>query len=376
MTTTTKTDKAPAPKGKTQPKSKAGVKAGARAKALTNKQSADARREKRIAAAVAKADGKADSPPPAPEMPAAPKPPKADIQADLRRSAMLVVFHGTCWQGRREDKKVNEEIARRYEAASGAGKYTKQLIAKEHLKGIKLVLANAREYHYRVTVPWTDNNRLLPVGLYEEYKTTMAAYESDLLASRQEFVEGYPAYIDEARERLGKMFSEKEYPPIQQITKRVTMDYVISPIPSAAHFVVDMAQDEAEKLQARIDENVESQIKTGIAHLHAEVHKLAQRFVAKLSPVAEGEKAQIFRDSMLESVKRLIDILPALNFAGDAILTKAHADISAALVDIDSADELRMRSKSYDPTKHDRVLTTMRDLDSRFSGYFAPPVAE
>ena len=84
----------------------------------------------------------------------------------------------------------------------------------------------------------------------------------------------------------------------------------------------------------------------------------------------ENGKPLTFRDSMIENVRDLVDVVPRLNVFEDAELAGLCREVEDRIARVDP-DVLRP-SRRYDPRAREQVKQDADELAARFAGYFAP----
>lgn len=267
--------------------------------------------------------------------------------ATLARAAMLVALTVESYGARREDKKISEDVARQHNAQGDVGKYNKQLVDKKFLEPITKAVTALRQYHYTHTLPWLDNGlRIIPVGMYDTYKREIAqlvdAYET---ATRDFCARWDSEIIPDARKRLNGMFNLSDYPADVRARFQVRSRFL--PIPDVADFRVSIADSERQALAQQIEATMSDASQAAMRDLYERVSESVSHMADKLAGyrvvIGEDGKSKTenaFRDSLVENLRDICDVLPKLNFAGDSRLEAIRAKISATLLQ-HSAQELR-----------------------------------
>jgi hypothetical protein len=270
------------------------------------------------------------------------------------------------WSARAYDKKVSSETNRRHNATDDAGRYNKLLIAKDAIAEIERVTSAARTEHYRLTQPWYDDgSRVLPTALYDEYSRTMRVKRAEYIAAVQKFAEGYPQMVEAAKSRLGNMYNAADYPEpcAMSIYKwkenpagKFLFDVKIFPCPDAADFRVDISAEHAEdirqEMEQRMRDALEHAMDEPIYRIIETVGHMVDRLSAyKPAKPGTGKRTEgTFRDSLVDNVRKLVDLLPAFNLSGSKALDELTARMRAELCTND-AETLRTDAKARDNTK-------------------------
>lgn len=246
--------------------------------------------------------------------------------ASLAEKALLVTLNICQWSARKFDKKATQEVNEAH-GATDAGRFNKALIAKDHLKEIGTVANEARTFHYDNTLPWDDNGqRLLPSSNYFEYTQAMGVFKNKFEGLVREFSKGYPQMIDEARQRLNGLFNAADYPA--NVSDKFDVKTTFMPMPEAADFRLNLNSQEVEKLRA----DIEGEVNSRFAQAHKDIYT---RIATQLKAMHErlSNKDNVFRDSLFENLRELIDLLPRLNIADDANITALTAELKTVYAD-------------------------------------------
>jgi len=258
----------------------------------------------------------------------------------LADRAMLVGVKLSMWTGRKLDKAATEKVNKDHDAAEDAGRYNKSLIAKDALKRITKAVNDARAAHYERTLPWADEGlRILPAAAYEMYQNDMRRRRTEFEAAVDEFAGQYAGYKLEAIRRLGGLYREDEFPDISRIRERFSFGLRVLPMPDAADFRVTLGSGAVEKIRADIEasmqEALEDAMKDAWSRIVDKVGRVADR-LTKYQPGTDGTRAEgTFRDSLIQNVRDLVDILPTFNLTNDPVL---HATIERMRNELCGAD--------------------------------------
>jgi len=290
-------------------------------------------------------------------------------QSILQKKAMLVTVNISILSGRKKDKKASESVAAEFGSDGKMGHYIKQSIAKEHLDRIQSNANEFRTFVYKHTLPFENKGaRLLSVDLYakldEEQRKAAMEHEAGVI----EFLDNYDGYIEEARRRLNGLFNIADYPDRDKLADKFNFAVSFAPVPVGQNLVVDIASEELGRLQADINARGQEALAGAMADVWDRVFQAVKRLQEKM--LAEDRidkrgnvKAPIFRDSIVENVRELVDILPGLNIAGDINLEKARQELERDLCDIDVGD-LRESKES-----RSEVAQKAGDILNNLAGY-------
>ena len=272
----------------------------------------------------------------------------------LASRAMLTTLRISQWSARRLDRKVTNEVNASHNAAADAGRYNKLLIAKGALADVQRIVNAARDFHYSRTSPWGDDGpRILSAKVYLAYTAGIAAKRQEFESAVTAFVASYPAVKADAQIRLNGLFDPADYPADSDIAGRFSFSAEILPLPMAGDFRVELAEGQAEdirsSIEARSAEVLQGTMRDAWSRIATHVGRMAEKLAA-YKPAGENirnseahdasgrvTKAEgIFRDSLVDNVRELAGILPALNLTDDPALSAMTARIEERLCSLDA----------------------------------------
>lgn len=265
----------------------------------------------------------------------------------LSKKAVLANLSISTWGVRRFDKEAANEVLDKRGAEHHTGLFTKRLLNKKAMEDIRSVKSAIRNYHNFRTQPWLeDGTRILPTALYLDYAKQMQTYKEEFAQAVAVFVKEYPSYIKQAQKELGSLFNANDYPGQAMVKKRFAFEVVILPCPDTADFRVTMDAGEMATIKADLEARLTAQITVALKdvgeRLSSVVGHMAKRLKAyKPADSKKGKKAEgTFRDSLVENVKELAELLPAFNLNGDSKLEAIYKRVLKELCKCD-ADSLR-----------------------------------
>ena len=265
----------------------------------------------------------------------------------LRDEAMIVRLSISQWTARRFDKRVSQKIAADYAVYAEVGRYNNVLIAKEAIQIITQAVSAIRSFHYDNTLPWDDGGgRILPSKNFLTYSKEMRKFKQRFDDAVVEFIGNYDEYRDEARKRLNGMFREADYPGRREIGRKFGFSTDIDPVPSAEDFRVTLQSKDATRIKKQLEARINKRVVEATKDLFIRLSEVVERFAEKLA-----DKDAIFRDSLVENVVELVNLLPKLNVANDSELEKLRKEVQKKVCAFEP-DTLRkddkVRSKAAD----------------------------
>jgi hypothetical protein len=274
----------------------------------------------------------------------------------IQNSSMLVDLNISVWTGRKQDKKVSEEIDAAKSTKTKAGNYHKKLLAgTDRLDSLQKLVAGIRIWHYQQTLPWSDGgSRLLPMKNFFDYKTMLADYEQQFNDAVKDFLHEYPTLVSAAAFQLGDLFDADEYPDASQLVGKFKFRYVFLPVPEVGDFRIDVNEQHKTELVAQYESFYQNKLTEATKEVWDRLHEC----LAKMSDKLAGEEKQIFRDSLVNNAVEMCELLTKLNVTNDTKLEMARKKLESALVgvtpkDLRDDDALRLDTKA----KVDEILS-------------------
>lgn len=251
--------------------------------------------------------------------------PLDDLTHDMiTKRVMLVTLNISVFTGVRTDKNVTEKIAEENgTVAADTGKFAKQIVGKHSLEAINKVATAARTDHYMLTLPWSDvGQRLLSATGFLGYTSKLAKHQQDFGAAVDDFIAAYPQIIEQARARLNNLFDEADYPSAAEMRRRFEFDFRFMPMPTTNNWFVEGIEADMERMRSRVDEHVNRTVREAVRDVWQRVAQHATHVHEKLTnyevdPETGKVVGSIFRDSLIENLRELTELLPSLNVTND-----------------------------------------------------------
>ena len=284
-------------------------------------------------------------------------------------NAMLVGVKLCAWNPSKVDNQVTAEVAATHGADADAGRYRKQLASKADLKTVKKAASAIRTHHYDHTLPWAgggDGLRLLPVANYEAYRDGLRGLKAEYLKEARALADRWSMVLADAQQRLGTMYHSADYPSAREVQAAYTCEHYVVPVAQGADLVANLPKGLRDQIAADIDARTKAAEVAAMGDLWARVHASVQAMADKLpkfKPDEKGSARGIFRDSLVDNVREICDLLPRLNVTGDAHLQRMHTEILGKLAKHDAA-ELR-----EDDATRSKVAADASAILDQMAGY-------
>lgn len=276
----------------------------------------------------------------------------------LTEKAMLSSLTIRQWTARRRDAEVTRRIHDEYHAHD-AGRFNKELIRPEAMATIRAIVREARVHHYTNTLPWDETaGRILPAANYWPYADAQQQFRIRFEAAVRDFVAKYPQHVEEARVRLNGMFREADYPRQDDLWRRFDMRTTHLPIPEGGDWRVTLGDEEETRIREQLTRSVEQSFELATRDLWNRLHDVVSKLHASL-----GREDGRFHSSLLDNVRSLVDLLPALNVTGDPKLDAMRCEIEKKLLSFDALDIRKT------PGVRSEATTTAEDILAKMSAY-------
>jgi hypothetical protein len=270
---------------------------------------------------------------------------------------MLADFHASQWTARKIDKPESDKVRSDNAVTDAkAAHVSKKLVKSDELDAIATLVGKARAFHKRMTSPWSQEGaRILSVTNYRPYhdgifdedgkqiEWGMDQYEAEFERLVPIFVNAYPDIRDNAQSVLGGLFKISDYPQPSRIAAKFAWNSKIFGLPNEADFRCDIGDEEIARVRSQITSEVNERVSLATADIFERIHSVIAPLAEKLDayqPDKTGKDKGTFRDSALENVAELVDLIPGLNFTGD----KRVADLCAAMADLVKPGPQAMRT--------------------------------
>ncbi|MBN9235117.1 MULTISPECIES: hypothetical protein [Phyllobacteriaceae] len=251
----------------------------------------------------------------------------SSVTATLAARAVVVSLHITQWSGRRLDRQITDEVNREHGASADAGRFNKLLLPKEALQPIQSIVSATRAEFDKRTLPWMDGGgRIMNAAAIMANDRWLSLQKQKFMDAVGEFIASYPELVRSAPDRMSGLFKDADYPTVDSLRDRYSMELRKLPVPTPEDFRVSMSEAQADVIRADIERQVREGAATAVRDVYRRVADVAGRMAERLTayrPAArKGDQTEgAFRDSLVLNVRDLIEVLPMLNITGDPELT-------------------------------------------------------
>lgn len=280
-------------------------------------------------------------------------------------SSMLVELSIGSWTGRKLDKRASQAVTDQARAAKGVANVNKKLLGDcAELDAVTKFVANARNVHYSSTAPWSDTGlRIIPTARYFKYHEQMTGLQNEFARLVEKFVQAYDWEISQAQVKLGDLFNPDEYPTADSLRNKFRFNLNYIPLPTAGDFRVDMEQDALNVLKEHYETFYSNQLQTAMKDVWERTHDALSKMSERLDYTDTSTK-KIFRDSLVENVLEVVNLLGDFNITGDSQMTAMKERLEDTMRGV-TPDALREDSYLRAETKRqvDDIIKALPSLD-------------
>jgi hypothetical protein len=243
---------------------------------------------------------------------------------------MLADISISQWSMRKYDRKISNEITTQYNADSESARLNKLLIAIDEGRKITQAAGEARTFHYTNTLPWTDEGkRILPSANFFDYVRELNVKKHKFWRIVESFWNKYDVLKEESKVKLGDLFKEEDYPPLEHLRSKYRFNISFVQIPDAKDFRVDLGTEAVNQIKLEIEQSVKDAERIAVKDMWERLHEAIQHIIDRLS-----SKDAIFRDTLIGNVIELTDLLPKLNFNNDPHLNDLCKELTQSICTI------------------------------------------
>lgn len=179
-----------------------------------------------------------------------------------------------------------------------------------HFKAVTSIRNRALSYWKGVSLPYPEAGiRLIRQGSLGDFNNRFEEFSAELAEAVQTLDEHFASLKSSARERLGQLYCEADYPASLQGMFAVSWDFPsVEPPDYLRQLKPDIYEQECQRVASRFDEAVQLAEQAFIEELSGLVSHLSER----LSGSADG-KPQVFRDSAVGNLREFFDRFRQLN---------------------------------------------------------------
>jgi hypothetical protein len=275
----------------------------------------------------------------------------------LSDRALLVQLSISTWSANKLDKEISNETNAIKGVQQNAGRYHKSLLPMcDLLDDIKKKATLIRTKFYDNTLPWgVKGIQILPTDNYLAFMTDFRKERSEYEYLVKQFVPAYPQLVQDAQRFLGSAYKPADYPEAHEIADKFKMDMQVMPVPNN-DFRVNIADEELERIHEEVEARVKDAARGAMQDVWQRLYDKVKHFAEKM----DDPKA-IFRDSTVDHLVDLCELLPRLNVMDDPNLEAMRQEVEAKLAGY-NPDVLRAN-----PTTRKSVADEANDIAAKMA---------
>ena len=283
----------------------------------------------------------------------------------ISSAAMLVELAISTWTGRKLDKRASNDVTTQNNAAHGVASVSKRLLGDcPELDAIQKFAGNVRTLHYHHTLPWTDGGlRLLTTTRYFDYHKQITDLQSQFHDLVEKFLAAYDWEIAQAQVKLGDLFNVAEYPSADKIRGKFAFRINYMPVPEAGDWRVDINNEAKDLLTSQYETYYTTQLNNAMGDVWKRAHTALAKMVERLD-YSDDQTKKIFRDSLVDNVLEVVDLMKTCNVTGDMHMTATAQKLENVLLGV-TPDALREDGYLRHETRQnvEALLKTLPSLD-------------
>lgn len=235
---------------------------------------------------------------------------------NMFREAALLQLTATCWQ---LDKKLPQSML----ADVGNVDFLrgrKLLLAPDSTALIKQHIGKARSYLRKISLPFPIKGCVLvPKKLIPEIQEHLKEIEWHYNSAVEDFLYWYPQTVKDAKESLGELFDECDYPTQEAVKNKFRFQWRYITIgPSVSRVLPPSIYKEEVK---KFRELMEQARREAITALREEFVDLVTNIADKLQNHDDGRPRRL-RDAAVENLKQFLDNFSSRNIFEDEQLSE------------------------------------------------------
>ncbi|MCA9177990.1 MAG: hypothetical protein KDB14_26180 [Planctomycetales bacterium] len=228
-----------------------------------------------------------------------------------------------------------------------------------HFKAVSSVRGRARSYWTSLSLPYPEPGiRLLRQDALDVFQCQMTAFREELAEAVTQLDRHYDSLKQAARQRLGSLYCESDYPSSLQGMFEVSWDFPgVEPPSYLQQLNPELYEQECRRVQARFDEAVQLAEQAFIDELSQLVSHLTERLGGH-----EDGAPKVFRDTAVGNLREFFDRFRSLNIRSNEQLDSL---VSQCKQVIDPVQPQQLRD---DATLRREVATQLSGVQSLLDG--------
>lgn len=282
----------------------------------------------------------------------------------LREKALVVRVKLSGWTANKKDREETENVRARNNVSQGTVRVSKSLLpGAARLDNIRNCAADLTKYVRKNSLPWDRGSYIIQAERYMPFVEQTNRLKARWERAVEDFVQEYPSLVAQARNDLGSLFNEKDYPDdIEDIKSKFSCDINFRPVESGDDWRVTLNEDDVKTLRESTEKAVKEQVGEAMKDVWRRVHDVVNNACKVLS----NPNGRV-HETLIGGAQELVEILPSLNLTEDKDLERMGETIKNLLACQDPA-QLR-KDKQYRAHVAKDLKNVKNDLDNML-GFF------
>ena len=267
---------------------------------------------------------------------------------ELSKNLMLVDLSIGKWSNNRQDKVGSETLKREYGIKDHENKNRirayKSAINPKNLKGIDRLCNDFRTYFYTVTAPFGNNGpRVLNADYFPIFRAKTREFCQSFDTEVTNIIDNFETWKSESKTELNGAYNEADYPGAHEVQGKYQRKVNFLPFPISDHLQATGLSDiELQEIKTDIENKVKANLENATKDCFDRIEKTIKHLIEKCGQTRENKSGEItagiFRDSLIENIKELTELIPFLNITKNPDIERARNEMVKKFNDLKPED--------------------------------------
>lgn len=284
----------------------------------------------------------------------------------LSEKGMIVRIKTSGWSASKKDKAQTEIVRHNNGVSDGVVRVSKSLLPGcDKLETIRNCSSDLMKYVKKHSLPWDRGSYIIQAEQWSNFNEQVMRLRSRWNIAVQDFVQEYPNLVTRARNDLGPLFDETDYPEDpNDVLGKFSCDVNYRPVENGDDWRVGLNDEDIKALKESTEQVVKDQIGEAMKDVWRRVHDVVAHACKRLDALDGPENARGkpgFHESVILNAQELVDILPSLNMTDDEDLTRMGETLKDLLI---SQDPKQLKKDpDYRRYTRDRLMETKKEVE-------------
>lgn len=280
---------------------------------------------------------------------------------NLANKAVLVSLSVSQWTANKMDKKETEEVTIKHSTAARVARVNKSLLpGARSLDAVRKATNELRTWFYANTLPWGNGTSIIKSEAFLAFSSELSRHKSAWDQAVAAFLADYPTLVTQAQSQLNGLYVPDDYPDVADIAKLFSLKVSFLPVPEVSDWRIDLGADEVAQLQASVRADIAKAQSSAMSEAWSRLKDVVEKAKDRLA-----DRDAVFRDSLIDNIRRMCDVLPALNITDDPQLEAARREVEQS---IHGCDPRLLRKSNAD---RKAVADRLAAVASKMGGFYA-----